>query len=288
MDKISNNKNLMSIYDHTKRRYHIIIGIVGVIYFLLQIFLPILIFISLIKSPLIENVFSEIFILQDSKKYWNGKIWYLTRNIFDQNHTLKLISKPLNNNAPKKLEANLNTEKAIILPHKDNLWVISDNTIFIYKNNKFTPLATFTPFKHATNPFIYKNEPAIINKIDSQNYGIYLFKNNQWQFEELFPLGFDINNLKINFDNMQIIYHDNKPHFFLEYKGTLYHRDSIKESENPWDTWQPIAKINSKWATTLINNKLLIVYVDNSYLKTINAPHRRKKYSNKITDIRSE
>jgi len=87
---------------------------------------------------------------------------------------------------------------------------------------------------------------------------------------------------------MQIIYHDNKPHFFLEYKGTLYHRDSIKESENPWDTWQPIAKINSKWATTLINNKLLIVYVDNSYLKTINAPHRRKKYSNKITDIRSE
>ncbi len=142
----------------------------------MQFLIPIFI-VMLYGKYFFEAFQNQIELGSINKKYWKGRLWYLVKNFDEDENVISLKSMDLSGKFEIRKEARLIGKYAKIIPDEENLWLISDDIVYTYKNKKLLTLGSNISLEEASEPFIYRGKLSIINKTDSSDYGIYIFKD---------------------------------------------------------------------------------------------------------------
>lgn len=242
------------ISEEAKRKFTKIAGVLGAVFLIGQVFIPLsvaFILIFFFDEPDTHRTF-----LVDYAVYWKEKIWY-TETITDFKHPKarekNLMSLDLEKSGTPDKITSLPIDGYQLLPDSDSLWIISSSSIGYYKGDTIYVL----PMGDTTNniiprPFLYEGFPATFKLELDSIVSLYYYKDKQWYKRESITL-LDKEFLYLD---LEIIGHNRDYHFFLEIEGIVYYWKGFpKKGKRIWDYWKPIAKAKYNWISTLINSK---------------------------------
>ena len=248
----------------SKRKYSIIVGIIVVVFIFIQILIGFTLGILISLPKFHMNVQYEEALFRDAVM-WKEKIWYVHRSTNYKRDPIHMYSlmcyDPDSKSQPEKI-IDLPCYASDLLPINDTLWLISQDTVCNYIEEKLTAydivdtLGTFSAF-------VYKNNPSVLEK---QN-GTYLLKSFQ-QEEWKTLLSIDLVKSLSSGSTVQILRDKNSLYFFLEFDRTLYYWKGIPQKTTKiWEIWEEVDSNPGNWEVVILDNEPVVF--QSSYKGTI-------------------
>ncbi|MCK4395027.1 RDD family protein [candidate division WOR-3 bacterium] len=261
MNQSQTSKDSKGYISHVaKKKFTIIAGILGAVFFIGQFFIPMLALLLILpwqsEKEEIRSTFVEDAVL------WKDSIWYIetitkpTKPTETKEYLMML--EPESETEPKRMSL-LPIEGLFLLPDSNSLWVISNNGIAYYQNNSVIPLpldkslGSIIPY-----PFIYEGTPAVFEVLSDSILVLQSYKNRTWNAKDSISV-VPKENLASDFEILHI---NSNFHFFNEIEGTIYYWEGFPEKDkNIWNYWKPITKLKYfHWFSRSICNKPTFFY----------------------------
>jgi len=158
--------------EESKRRFTLVAGILGAVFFLAQFLLPMLVMFLVMMPMMFDREIGTADL--DQAAFWRGELWFVER-------TVKVNWRDPGSSAtalalrhvrladlseagpPLPLEAAATDLTPALLPVADRLWVIGEKTVSYYESGALTRLSGPSRGARAGNPFVYGARPAVIS-----------------------------------------------------------------------------------------------------------------------------
>jgi uncharacterized RDD family membrane protein YckC len=158
--------------EESKRRFTLVAGILGAVFFLAQFLLPMLVM-FLVMFPMMlgrEHGMADL----DQAALWRDELWFGERtlkvNWRDPESSATTLAlrhvrlADLSEAGPAlPLEATAPDSSPALLPVGDRLWVIGGETVSYYERGALTRLSGARRPARASRPFVYGGRPAVIS-----------------------------------------------------------------------------------------------------------------------------
>ncbi len=208
----------------SKRRFTIVAGILGAVFFLAQVVLPMLVM-FLVMMPMMTGSALATADL-DQAALWQGELWFTERtakvNWRDPESTkmqaalkrLRLVDlEPVGPSIA--LELGKNDLSPALLPVGGRLWLIGADRVQYYENGTLTPLSGGSRPARASRPFVYQERPAVITIGKSPTLATLIAEGGraEWTSRE-FPLGLSAESGSLS--TLQAVEVNGRLHLFAE------------------------------------------------------------------------
>jgi uncharacterized RDD family membrane protein YckC len=158
--------------ESSKRRFTLVAGILGAVFFLAQFLLPMLVM-FLVMMPMMFDSAASLADL-DQAALWRDELWFIERtakvNWRDPGNSTSLSAlrhvnlKDLEGAGPAvPLDASRTGSSGALVPVGDRLWVIEADRISYYQNGVLTRLSGAGRAARSSRPFAYQGRPAVIS-----------------------------------------------------------------------------------------------------------------------------
>jgi uncharacterized RDD family membrane protein YckC len=158
--------------DESKRRFTLVAGILGAVFFLAQTLLPMLVMFLIMMPMMIGREFSTADL--DQAALWRDELWFIERtakmNWRDPESSATALAlrhvrlADLSDAGPAvPLDAAATDSSPALLPVGDRLWVIGADTVSHYEGGSLTRLSDASRPARASRPFVYGRRPAVIS-----------------------------------------------------------------------------------------------------------------------------
>lgn len=155
----------------SKRRFTIVAGILGAVFFLAQTVLPILLMFLVMMPAMMGRGFATADI--DQAALWREELWFVERTAKvnwrdpEGSTTLGVLRHvrlaDLEPVGPAiSLGVGRNDTSPALLPLDGRLWLIGADRVSYYENGTLTPLSGGSRPARASRPFVYQGRPAVI------------------------------------------------------------------------------------------------------------------------------
>jgi len=182
----------------SKRRFTLVAGVLGAVFFLAQLVLPMLIMFLVMMPMMIGNAVSTADM--DQAALWRDELWFIERtaklNWRDPESSTRLMAlrhvhlTDLSSAGPAiPLDAAKNDSGPALLPIGDRLWLIGADRVSYYANGALTRLNGGGQPARASRPFAYQGRPAVLTLGKSSTLAILHAEDGraEWAARE-FPL----------------------------------------------------------------------------------------------------
>lgn len=158
--------------EESKRRFTLVAGVLGAVFFLAQVLLPMLVM-FLVMMPM---MFGRELLMVDLEHaaVWRDELWLIERTA---KPNWRELERPATALALKHvrltdvadagpglpLAAAATDSSPVLLPIGDRLWVIGADTVSYYENGSFRRLIGPSRPARASRPFVYGGRPAVIS-----------------------------------------------------------------------------------------------------------------------------
>ncbi len=158
--------------ESSKRRFTLVAGILGAVFFLAQFLLPMLVMFLVMMPMMLDSATSMADL--DQAGLWKDELWFIERtakvNWRDPGNSTSLSAlrrvslKDLESAGPAvPLDASKAGSSGQLLPVGDRLWVIETDRISYYQNGVLTRLGGAGQAARSSRPFAYQGRPAVIS-----------------------------------------------------------------------------------------------------------------------------
>jgi uncharacterized RDD family membrane protein YckC len=158
--------------EESKRRFTVVAGVLGAVFFLAQVLLPMLVMLLVMVPTMFGRELSMVDL--DHAALWRDGLWSIERTVKPNwrdlgNPSTALALKhvrltDLEDAGPRlPLDPAAIDSSAALLPIGDRLWVIGADTVGYYENGSFTRLSGASRPARASRPFVYGGRPAVIS-----------------------------------------------------------------------------------------------------------------------------
>jgi uncharacterized RDD family membrane protein YckC len=158
--------------ESSKRRFTLVAGILGAVFFLAQFLLPMLVM-FLVMMPMMFNRAASMADL-DQAGLWRDELWFIERtakvNWRDPGNSTSLSAlrhvslEDLESAGPAvPLDASKVGSSGSLLPVGDRLWVIEADRVSYYQRGALTRLSGAGRAARSSRPFAYQGRPAVIS-----------------------------------------------------------------------------------------------------------------------------
>ncbi len=159
--------------EESKRRFTLVAGILGAVFFVAQFALPMLIMFLVMVPMMLGNVAAVADLEQAA--LWNGQLWFVEQTVkvnwrdperSAAQRALKHVRlDDLSSAGPSiPLDSAASQTSTSLLAAGNRLWVIGTDTIAYYENGTLTRLGRVSRPKGASRPFIYQGVPAVLSR----------------------------------------------------------------------------------------------------------------------------
>jgi uncharacterized RDD family membrane protein YckC len=243
-----------------KKKFTIITGILGAVFFFGQFFIPLLALLLIL--PWVSGKEETISTFVEDAVLWKDNIWYIEKvtklTRLPETKMYLMMLEPESKTELKRMSL-LPTEDLFLLPDSNSLWVISNNGIAYYQNKTVIPLpldktlGCIIPY-----PFIYEGTPAVFEVVSDSTIVLQSYRNRTWNAKDSITVP-PKEELASDF---KILHINSNFHFFIEFEGTIYYWEGFPEKgRNIWNYWKPIAKAKyCHWLSRSIDNKPTFFY----------------------------
>jgi uncharacterized RDD family membrane protein YckC len=156
----------------SKRRFTVVAGILGAVFFLAQLLLPMLVMFLVMVPMMIGHEFSTADL--DQAALWRDELWFTQRtakvNWRDSESSATALTlrhvrlADLSDAGPAlPLEASATDSSPALLAAGDRLWVIGPDTVSYYERGSLTRLSAARRPARASRPFVCRGRPAVIS-----------------------------------------------------------------------------------------------------------------------------
>ncbi len=158
--------------DESKRRFTLVAGILGAVFFLAQLLLPMLVMFLVMMPMMVGREFATADLGQAA--LWRDEVWFVERrtklNLRDPEisvtaPTLRHVRlADLSDAGPAlPLDTAATDSSPALLPVGDRLWVIGADAVGYYESGSLTRLSGARRPARASRPFVYGGRPAVIS-----------------------------------------------------------------------------------------------------------------------------
>jgi uncharacterized RDD family membrane protein YckC len=234
----------------SKRRFTLVAGILGAVFFLAQLVLPMLA-ILLVMMPMMIGSAASIADL-DEAQLWRNELWFVERttrlNWRDPENSTILAAlrhvrlTDLESAGPAvPLDVGRNDAGPALLPIGDRLWLIGADSVSYLEGGALTPLGAARRPARASSPFVYRGRPAVITLGKSSTLAILDAEGGRarWTARE-FPLGLppDTGALRA----LQAVEAAGRLYLFAELCTEEPEQCSLSYREESSDAWLPVVE----------------------------------------------
>ena len=155
----------------SKRRFTLVAGVLGAVFFLAQTILPMLLMFLLMVPMIFDHEVSLIDL--DGAALWRDELWVIQRN-------LRVDPRDPKGSAPTRALARfsladlssagpsvpLDSEAdwdTTLLPVDERLWILGPNSVEYYRDGALTRLTGASRPPRASRPFVYEGRPAVVS-----------------------------------------------------------------------------------------------------------------------------
>lgn len=156
----------------SKRRFTLVAGILGAVFFLAQFLLPMLLMFAIMIPMMIGQAVSTADL--DQAALWRGELWFVERTVKlnwrdpEASKTAFALRRVrLSDLSPVGPALPLETVKGdsspALLTVEDRLWLIEAEGVSYYEGGSLTRLSGASQPRRAGRPFVYEGRPAVIS-----------------------------------------------------------------------------------------------------------------------------
>jgi len=242
-------------------------GILGGVFFLAQIVVPIIVMMAAGSVM----VFSEI--LNFERAYarqaasWEGRVYYPAstqgfRRTKPETH-LKVLG--LEEKARPVIAAPLGSKDCCLLQGTDRLWVIAADAVGSYRDGEVTWEDPGERLGGITRPFLYRGLPAVVEERPNGRV-LRTFADGRWQTGVPFDLHLQVQGgtaPEPDPGSLQVVADGGTLHLFLDYHGTLYHREGLPRPDgDAAGAWQPVDSVGKSWVAVATDTGPAVFLID--------------------------
>jgi uncharacterized RDD family membrane protein YckC len=243
-----------------KRKFTIVAGILGAIFFILQFILPFVLMLAIMPGMMFfQDSWMEI-ANPERGAFWNNQIWYAGKSVSPKKPdgsraTLKSL-KVDSEVGPKSIGL-LPMENPWLLAGADRLWIISSSKVGFFQDGKINVILKEKILGEISRPFLYEGHPAVIEE-GPNGFAFVVFVDGAWQRKAFFTLKLQERLGHIQ-DSFQGVSRDEKLYLFLKFGDTLYYREGLPTGEtDDQDLWRPISEVKKHWFAILMDGELTV------------------------------
>ena len=248
-------------------------GILGGVFFLAQIVVPMIIMLAAMPVMLFSGGFNFERSHVERAARWEGNTYYptVTEGFGNAKGKAELQRLGLEEGARPVAVALLDGEDYCLLQGTDRLWIISPDAVGSFRNGELTWQDPGEHLGGMTRPFLYQGLPAIVEE-RPDGRALRTFANGQWQAGVLFDLHLQVQGgtaPEPNPGSLQVVADGATLHLFLDYHGTLYHREGLpKPDSSTAGVWQPIDSVGRSWMAVATDTGPAVFIIDGSGFPT--------------------
>jgi len=158
--------------EESKRRFTLVAGILGAVFFLAQFLVPMLVMFAVMMPMMIGQAVSTVDL--DQAGLWHGELWFVERTVKlnwrdpeSSDNTLALRHVRLSDLSAAGPALPLDDAKGnaspALLAVGDRLWLIEADKVSYFENGSLTRLSGASRPRRASIPFAYEGRPAVIS-----------------------------------------------------------------------------------------------------------------------------
>ena len=158
--------------EESKRRFTLVAGVLGAVFFLAQVLLPMLVMFLVMVPTMFARELSMVDL--DHAALWRDGLWSIERTVKPNWRDLENPSTALaleqvrltdleDAGPALPLDPAAIDSSAALLPIGDRLWMIGADTVGYYENGSLTRLSGASRPPRASRPFVYRGRPAVLS-----------------------------------------------------------------------------------------------------------------------------
>jgi hypothetical protein len=258
----SDNQRAPSGYlsEEHKRKFTIIAGILGAIFFILQFILPFVLMVAIMPGMMFfQDSWMEI-ANPERGAFWNNQIWYTGTSVSPKKPDGgrgTLISLKVDSEEGPKSIGLLPMENPWLLAGADRLWIISSSKVGFFQDGNINVISKEKILGEISRPFLYEGHPAVIEE-GPNGFAFVVFVDGAWQRKVFFTLKVRERFGHIQ-DRLQVVSRDEKIYLFLKFGDTLYYREGFPVGDtDDREQWRPISEVKRHWFAILMDGELTV------------------------------
>lgn len=247
------------ISEDAKKRFTIIAGVLGAVFFFGQMIVPFIVFFGFFASTFM--VIGIRAYDTDKSVFWKNRIWAVetsTKADFsseDSDNSTNLVSFAKGDKEPKK-EVSIR-RGASFLPDGDRLWIMGDDYVDYYTKGRLIKTESGTDLKKPSEPFIYKGFPSVIERRVT-DFRIKILIGNKWITEEKFKI--ENRSAEDSDEEIGAVADGETIYLFYLIKDSLYAHKGLPVDGEPEDNWVFLAGNTTEFRPMLLDGKPAIFY----------------------------
>ncbi len=254
----------------SKRRFTLVAGILGAVFFVAQFALPMLI-VFLIMVPMMAGHVASVANLEGAA-LWNGELWFVEQSVnlnwrdpersATQSALKHVRLTDLSAAGPSiPLGSAADESSPTLLPLGGRLWVIGSETVAYYENVTLTRLGRANQPPGSSRPFVYQGLPAVISRGTHQTLATLRAEGGspEWTTRE-FALGLPPDRGSLR--TLQAVEADGRLHLFAELCTEEPTHCSLNYREAEAGTWLAVAEADCScmsWTAVVSGSRPAVV-----------------------------
>ncbi len=236
--------------DGSKRRFTVVAGMLGAVFFLIQFLLPMLFAFLVMMPTMLGREFATA--EPDQARLWRDELWFIERttkiNWRDPERSPAALElrrvrhTDISDAGPAvPLQAAARDSSPALLPIGDRLWVLEADAVSYYEGGAVTRLTGVRHPSRASRPFVYQGRPAVLSLRPSPALATLQVEGSraEWTAREL-PLGLpaDAGSLRA----VQAVEASGRLYLFAELCTEEPDRCSLNYRQQEQAEWLPLAE----------------------------------------------
>ena len=232
----------------SKRRFTVVAGILGALFFLAQFVLPMLLMFLVMMPTMLGNAIATADL--DQAALWRNELWFVERTpklnwrdpeasttLAALRHVKLVDLEPVGPAIP--LELGRKDGSPALLSIGDRLWLIGADSVGYYEAGALVPLRDGRRPPRATRPFAYQGRPAVITTGKSPTLATLAADGGraEWTARD-FPLGLPPESGSLQ--SLQAIEVNGRLHLIAELCTEEPQQCSLSYREAEHETWSPL------------------------------------------------
>jgi uncharacterized RDD family membrane protein YckC len=252
-----------------KSKYQSRAGLIAGGFLLAQFVLP-MVAMAIMMPFFMFNMFSLKLAQVDGGVYFDGQVWYTTRDDSPfargrDGDGPKLYSiDPFAEKVEAREVATLTMGSPRLLAGSERLWVVGEGALGYLENDEIVKLTSDGALGDCCQPFLYQGKPAVIQELLSGvALRVYDQERRSWvQQAKVASVAWadQFNSM----DQLRVLSIAGELHCFLQRRGAVYYRQgSPLENADDLDSWKPACNPEyGRWSVMALEGKPAIVYHD--------------------------
>jgi uncharacterized RDD family membrane protein YckC len=237
--------------EQDKRSFTLFAGILGALFFFIQILLPF----AMMFLVMQRMSFDDVHLSRGVS--WKGGFWFVEEDASPfRGTTEKAVRlRRVEPGAPDEFQelASVGIEDIWLLPDEDRLWLISSESLGHYENGVVEMSTLAQQLGSISRPFFYEGVPALVES-HPEGHVLRTYTNGEWR---------KAGELELKSDSdcacdLQVVACGGTLHSFLRYRGALYQLERLPFKDREERNWQTVGNVSWRWTSACVGQSPVV------------------------------